>query len=457
MDSLTVSRCVFLLFIVVLSVYFTFLNKRFSGETEHFEAASAKSSIRSDDVDSIVKSTYMKEFKREPTEKELVFFQAYVIERQPNPDQLRAAVKESGEIIARAYEADAHRRVVELTSSFGTEDEVSEVYSDILNRPPDPDELYNFAKMLKEDKDFNLEKLKQILYGSEEYYRLSKTQTNQVYSNLLGGVTDRQITLIIMTHYKQIVKKEEIDADELRFLKKKLVDFNMDEALFRKFLESYVKNQPFNQQLAASQKAREMESKKKDEKAHDDAHAKLKKELFEELKKDLSKSMLAGSGGDSLADPATKVEHAKVEPANKKVVDVLLKTCQTEERSDNYLDSSDVIDSIRKQASCVFTKNAAEQKYLEDQQKSMAALINARNNQALRDTCVRNKLYLGLDEDMVLDPSLRWSVPVRHPPLCVGGKNDYKPTMEQTSLIGTLLDDASKTKVGDVLDFHPPK
>ena len=170
----------------------------------------------------------------------------------------------------------------------------------------------------------------------------------------------------------------------------------------------------------------------------------MKKEIYEQIKKELS---LSEKQKEKFSAPNP------TEPANKQVVEVLLKTCASDSRNDNYLDSSDVIDTIRKQASCVFNKD----KYAEDQRKSMAALIDDRNNQTLKDTCVRNRKYLGLDEDMVLDPSLKWSVPASRPPLCVGGKNDYKPTIDQTSLIGTLLEDASKTKVGDVVDFHPPK
>ena len=422
MDTLTISRAIFLIFIVVLSVYFLFLNKSFSTK-EHF------ANMDSAKVDSIVKDTYIKEFKREPTEKELIFFQAYAIEKDPNDEQLVQAIKSSADIVNKAYSPDSSPIFQE---AYGTEDEVTEIFNSILNRLPDDNELSTFSKLLKEDRDFTLEKLKQLLYGSEEFNRLQKTQSNQVYGNLIGGVTDRQITLIVMTNYKKIVGKDtaNIDSDELKFLKKKLVEFNLDEAVFNKFLESYVKNQPFNQQIQASEKVKKLIQQEQMHAQSNDDQAKydrIKKELYTELVADLAKNSLVQQEQASFTDPKG-VEHAVL--PNKQVIEVLLKTDNmTKERDVGYLDNP----------------------------QSMANLVNERNKSLIKDTCVRNRKYLGLDEDMVLDPSLKWKLPQRHPPVCVGGKNDFKPLMDQTALIGTLLPDAKNTKVGSVVDFYPPR
>jgi hypothetical protein len=310
--------------------------------------------------------------------------------------------------------------------------------------------------MLKQDPTFNTDKLKQILYGSEEYNRLEKTQSNQVYSNLIGGVTDRQITLITMTHYKAVTGKEGIDPSELVFLKKKLVDFNLDEVIFRKFLENYMNDIPFNQEMIVAEKIRQYEALQAKTSQESPPKADPKPTTFDTIKKELYTQLYNELTGNKQGYTDQKgVEHAVTqEQPNRQVIEVLLKTSAASERTDNYLDSSDVLDSIKKQASCVFSKDMKNQ---QDQQKSMAELINQRNNQNLKDTCVRNKTYLGLDEDMVLDPALRWSLPPRRSPVCVGGKNKYQPMIDQSSLIGTLLDDAKSTKVGDVVDFLPPK
>jgi hypothetical protein len=449
METLTISRIIFLLFIVVLSVYFFYLNKNFATK-EHFTDTKQ---LSSDEVASITRKVYETEFKRGPDEKELMFFQAVNLEKSPTRDELISMIKSGADLLEKSksiYDTRVMGESVLLKDAYGTEDEVTEIFNVILLRLPSDEELLNFSRLLKEDKTFTLEKLKQLLYGSEEYERLEKTQSNQVYSNLLGGVTDRQLILLVTSNYKTITGKDLIDADEIHFLKKKLLEFNLDEPVFQKFLKNYITNQPFNQQLAASQKANSFikETVNQEQKANttQQEQDKLKKELFDAVMKDIKTQSLVNQ-----EQPSFK-EHCQVEQPNKQVIEVLLKTSGDSSRTDNYLDSSDVLDTIKKQAKCVFNKDV----YKEDSQ-SMAALIAKRNKETLGDTCVRNKTYLGLDEDMVLDPSLRWSVPQRYPPVCVGGKNDYQPQNDQTALIGTLLENAKNTKVGSVVEFYPPK
>lgn len=466
MDSLTISRVVFLLFIVVLSVYFLFLNKSLSSRPEHFtdatattaaalKATAATASADTKAAEDIVLSTYQSEYKRVPTSQEMDFWRAYIIEKKPSNDELVKTIKSSADILSKSYTQTNNT----TEKSFGTEDEVTDIFNTILNRLPNDTELYQYSKMLKQDKTFTEEKLKQVLYASSEYQHLEKMQSNQVYSNTIGGITDRQLTLIVMTIYKEVVGKDNIDPDELHFLKKKLVDFNLDEAIFKKFLENYIKNQPFNQQLAAAQKINDItkqtqEQEKQVDKQKTDAaqYEQMKKELYSQLSQDIKKQgLLADKQGysDQQGNEQQTVT-CQIQP-NKNVIDNL-----KDNQDQNYLDSSNVIDKIKQQASCVFDKNNLEKKYTEDQQ-TMAALINQRNRENMRDTCVRNKMYLGADEDMVLDPTLRWKLPEKRPPVCTGSKNDYQPTVDQTALIGTLLQDAKQTKVGDVVSPLPPK
>lgn len=467
METLTLSRVIFLIFIVILSVYFVHLNKSFAVR-EHYE------NVPTDKVDKIVIDTYKEVFKREPTEQEKAFFQAVNIEKQPSEQELAAMIKSSGDLLDQYYKRSQDQsssvfgESAVLNTAYGTEDEVSEMFNTILDRLPSEQELIHFSRLLKEDKNFNMEKLKQILYGSEEYQRLARTQSNQVYSTVMGGVTDRQITLMVTENYKTVVGKETIDQDEMRLFKKKLVEFNLDEAVFRKFLENYFKNIPFNQQLAASVKARTITAEpqqKASSTTDQQAYDKMKKELYTQVMEDIKKQSLISQEQARSYTTQSGSTVPQIEQPNKQVIEVLLKTANTAgtdgntRESNNYLDSSNVMDTIKREAQCVFDKNAYDRHYqnLEEKEKSMAALIEQRNKESLKDTCVRNRTYLGLDEDMVLDPALRWSVPQKHPPVCVGATNKYQPRVEQTALIGTLLEDAKDTKVGSMVSFLPPK
>jgi hypothetical protein len=82
---------------------------------------------------------------------------------------------------------------------------------------------------------------------------------------------------------------------------------------------------------------------------------------------------------------------------------------------------------------------------------SLAEYVGKRNIDTLETSCARNSYFLNADDDMVLIPSMQWEVPQRQPPLCHGSCGDVQPLMTQTSLIGTLLNDASDTKIGSIM------
>ena len=93
--------------------------------------------------------------------------------------------------------------------------------------------------MMKNDKTFTQDKLVQILVSSSEYSRFEKLQTNEANGTVLGGVTDRQISLSVDTIYAQITG-EQIDEDTLKFLKKKFIESELDEDKLKSFIKEFV-------------------------------------------------------------------------------------------------------------------------------------------------------------------------------------------------------------------------
>lgn len=80
--------------------------------------------------------------------------------------------------------------------------------------------------------------------------------------------------------------------------------------------------------------------------------------------------------------------------------------------------------------------------YYESNRNGLAYLQFDRNVSELDDICNRNNYYLNANDDMVLFPEFKWSVPQPRAPVCVDTKpNNYQPSVEQTALIGTLLSD----------------
>lgn len=59
-------------------------------------------------------------------------------------------------------------------------------------------------------------------------------------------------------------------------------------------------------------------------------------------------------------------------------------------------------------------------------------------------------------KDLILLPGMEWSIPMKRPPICTvqGGCSEPKPVLDQTALIGTLLEDADMTDNGSIMpDF----
>jgi hypothetical protein len=91
-------------------------------------------------------------------------------------------------------------------------------------------------------------------------------------------------------------------------------------------------------------------------------------------------------------------------------------------------------------------------KDLEDEHV-LAKLINERNLAQLKYDCLRGtSKQAGVSDNMVLLPDQKWNIPQQRPEVCrMSGEFSYKPSTEQTALIGTLLDDAKDTQVGTIL------
>lgn len=462
----SISRLIFLFFIIGLSVYFMFVNKKLikEGFADGTTEETNQENLPKDDdaLSQVVKDLYGEIWKNDinqntPSDAAVNFYVDFAKERVLTRDDLRDIIESSAPSLEKTFQPT--NSSVVSTDVYGTEDEVTEIYNEILFRNPDENELQSFSKLLKEDKTFNLEKLKQILYASEEYKRLEKTQTNKVYSNLMGGVTDRQLTLIVTDIYNEVVGNSNIDSDTMKFLKKKLLEFNLDETMFKDFLQKYLKNESFQATTKKNEVVSENSSKSTGSQntvsqkgVSQEEMLQMKQDILKEIKSSFENAPKSKEDGMTVGNE----EQTQINP-NRQVIEILLRTAK-ENNKDTYLDSQSVLDRIKDEAKCVFDKNATDDYYKSlGPDNSLAALQDKRNTDDLRNTCIRNQKFLGADEDMVLDPSQKWSVPQKHPPVCVGSKNDYQPTVEQTALIGTLLADAKSTQVGSILPDIPPR
>jgi hypothetical protein len=458
MDCQTISRFIFLLFIIVASVYFLVVNKR-EVNTENFTEGAPNDA----NIISRVKQTFKESLNREPTAKEMTMY-VDILKKQPKTTdtQLMAMVlsnrdaNKTATLSADPLEFDARSK------PYGKEDDVILAFNTILDRNPDITELRYFAKRMKDDTSFTSDKLQKILIASEEYIRLHKTQSNVAGLDMLGNVTDRQLTYVISAIYKQEAKQP-IDSDTLTFLKKRYAEYQMGENDLRKFIKK---------------------------------HVALEKE-FEVSMKNVAPTGVSSTGvavlGGNLSTQTTRVSPSEIKAAapkaseeksqppddkeseaalikkllgdkpNQELIDKLLEVYADDggAQDDAYLSCSRVIDTIKaKNNTCdghKYNKAQLEKRLTALDRQLLSELVHDRNMSHMKNVCRRNRKYINADDNMVLFPEFKWSVPQKFPPVCMPlEKNEYRPMIEQTALIGTLLDDAAKTKVGSILPETPP-
>lgn len=511
-DTFTIARTVFLVFIVLVSVYFVIENKRdkgvrhgrvketFAEPTTTTTAAAApapapkagstefldgKNKQAQDPkaplptaspvylpkeeakIKEAITNIYKESYQSTPSSEELKFYTEYAMSRNVTKEQLKEVIETSAPTLQKTFYSQKNANTPDEV--FGMENEIIEIYNELLMRNPDRRELYSYAKMMAEDKTFSLDKMRQVLIASEEFKRMEKTQNNKVYVNLQSNITDRQITLQVTRIYIQVTKKEYIDEDTLKFLKRKFVELDLNERALAAFIAAYLSNKPFVnpvQTEADAKNAAEIAAAAAAEEAK--RRAAMEQE-YEELKKKLMADMATKQGAapatakksgdkESFQDGKNIFNDANLyffgEGPNK---DVLESIKAGAVGKDGRVDTDKLIGNIKgDEEVCKYSKNWAEEDMLSKNKQDLADYINDRNMSHLKNVCRRNKKYINADDNMVLFPEYKWSVPQPRPPVCAGATHTVNPSIDQTALIGTLLPSAADTKVGSILPVFPP-
>ena len=241
MNDVTI-RCVFILLIIGLASYFIYINVNIR---EHFDDPNNFLDHQSKYA-SKINDIFYNLFLKSPSKDELDFYMKYV-NSSLNDQQLSDFIATTGSALDKAL---PQTQIV----LYGTEDDVIKLYNQMLYRNPNSDELKGYAEIFKTDSSFTLDKLSKILISSEEYRRFEKMQTNEANGNLLGGITEHQLTLTVDNLYTQYTGQQ-ADSDTLKFLKRKFVDFKLNEDLLSIFIKGCVNGTPYIFQQESNQEA----------------------------------------------------------------------------------------------------------------------------------------------------------------------------------------------------------
>lgn len=510
-DTFTISRCIFLIFIVVISTYFIVESKKSKTNVEKFaeeaktpqliatspvggsmEALDPKNKQANDPKEPLPKedpkyidktnekvitkeviAAYTELYKVEPEPEEIEFYVSYVKTRNVTREQLREVISTSAPTLQKTFYSRKNKDTPD--EIFGNENEIIEIFNEILQRNPDRVELYSYGKMMHTDKTFTEDKLRQILISSEEFKRMERTQNNKVFVNLQSNMTDRQLTIQVTKIYTDVTKKDYLDEDTLKFLKKKFVEFDLNVATMTTFIENYMNGKPFPPKSTNTEVAKDTPVQRLPDNLVNSQQDVLNKQNIapeankEKIQIDIKQvpapqdSSKNTKNLENFQEGTTVISDSKIynffgrDGANKDVISSIMEDGIT---SNGNINTSTLIANIKKgtsdNATCRFSKNAAEDELVSKYKQELADYINERNKSHLGNVCSRNKKYINADEDMVLFPEFKWSVPQQFPPVCMGKTETVNPTTDQTALIGTLLPAAQETQVGSILPVFPP-
>ena len=424
MNSQEFAKLIFLTFVVVIAGYIMYTNN--NPTIERFEATKAvqptkktpttkpspqptTTSLKS--TEQRVREVYKDLFGGDAKEEEVNFYVRFFKDREVDDNYMRDIISSSAPTLQKTLKTGTQPLIPNTPQ--GTEDEVIAIFNDILERHPDAEELQYYASFIK-DNNANIEKMKVLLLQSSEYKRLQQLQDNKANGFLLGGITDKQLMLMVNDVYSQVGgNPDKLDEDTFKFLKKKYLEFQLNQPVFKKFLQDFV--------------------------------------LYDSKAKSAPQQKTSSTNTKSANDSSL---HANASVTNKLVeTSIPSKTNTTQETYMNSkVDTQAMIDKIKQEADCQFNKDKLDNQHRSNREVSLASAVHDRNRAELKNICERNKSFAKYhDEDMVLIPGQQWSVPQIHTPSCYGNKLAYNPMIDQTSLIGTLLTDAKDTEIGSIM------
>lgn len=295
---------------------------------------------------------------------------------------------------------------------------IIDTYQMLLERDPSEDEI---------NLDFNDIKTKKIdttslytrLLNSSEYKRLNDIQDNSALAPANAKNDIQDFTELSMLLDSIMPENKEKDPIHLEYLLMKYRSMNKDNDKFTK----YIKDTPEYKEYTEIYEIKETESK--DTKTDESQKTKENKDVV------------------SLIDNSKNVEFKISRP------DVGKSTLETKAIPKTKPPVKNIMNKLKNQINiedentCSFYQKFAE--YNKDQK--LSKLVNKRALEQLKYHCDLTKEYENLDKNMLLLNDQKWSVPQKHTPVCHSQECAVQDMLDQTSLIGTLLEETTNNEI----------
>lgn len=410
----------------------------------------------------LVKNVYDDVLKRPPTPSEQQkYVDLYERNEMKTPMDLEYLLRLDIEIAARSSSSQETPPPMQEApqNDYATYKMIIATYQDILDRHPNTDELQFYYNLVTQT-GATREKIRDILMSSREREILSKNQKNEVYGELEQNITDKQLEIAITEIYRAVYQRYP-DQEEYKFLRSKFVAFNLDEEKLARYIRHMKLAETGSGDVAigaagVSAMAQEPQPQTTtappiqglDEVALSQLGSRGRENFADEVPDTTPMVM------PDLARSSTSTRSETVPP----FVAPLDNSIGSELRSDNGTPVpvfapppqatpvvAETISRIKEE--CPFQRNRFEN--LKDMRERG---VKRNEPSSCMYDAMRTTKYVNADDDMVLRPEYRWQVPMRRAPVCYATERvEYSPLADQTSLIGTLLQEAENTSVGSIM------
>ena len=353
------------------------------------------------DMEHIVTDAFVGILSRDPTPEEIIKYKKMLSDKDLSLDKLKDFLLISGEYkenqVAKAAE-QLSKGIKEVDTMYPQEEEKAEnlnydVYVNIISLyqgvlQRNPTQTELDNYYTQVDtKKITLQQLRLILQNSEEYRIFSQNQTNVVNSGLSSDMTDRQSNFLITTQFQKVYDRSPTEG-EIKFLEDKIKTYSMNDEKLYDYILRLKHMESFNP----------------------------KDDIPVDNESDKTPISFGMTPDDYMIDkpvykgPGSKFKESEIFKIAEKVSKIL-----TGSKSQGY-------------TSYVNQRNTEDKDYMG----------------AKYQTGFQKESELVSDEAKA--PPVNQVVPKNNCPPC-----RVNPLIDQTSLIGTLLNDAKETQVGSIL------
>lgn len=305
---------------------------------------------------------------------------------------------------------------------------IIDTYQMLLERDPSEDEINLDFNDIKTKKIDSTDLYKKLL-NSSEYKRVNDIQDNSAFAPATAKNDIQDFTEMSMLLDSIMPENKEKDPVHLEFLLMKYRSMNKEKDKFT----TYIKATPEYKEYTELYEIEQPKINKDDIKTTNE-------NIHTTIEKKETVSLIDNSNNVEFKISRPDVGKSTLETKHTKKIPSPVKNVMNKLKNEMHIEDENT---------CSFYQKFAE--YNKDQK--LSKLVNKRALEQLKYHCDLTKEYENLDKNMLLVDNQKWSVPQKHTPVCHSQECTVQDMLDQSSLIGTLLEDTTNNQIMPKFDY----